>query len=205
MLPAEDNVELRRLYEDVEAQQQAIQRQMFLGELRCSTTSVRLLDATHEPLERDRIQAAVHDVATRLQDLHTMEEVHVQYFVSIELTRNNNHRLGQAVDRTLALATNVVTIGLAIQAALSCARPECERRPSAPASSSARWSCRTPVPSADRPTRSATSTTSPSSPWTSCVQAHHDLLAALDTASRLREDGIHAARQNIRRGHRSDP
>ena len=60
----------------------------------------------------------MHDVATRLQDLHTMVEVHLQYFVSIELTRQNNNRLGQAVDRTLALATNVVTVGLAIQAAL---------------------------------------------------------------------------------------
>ena len=116
-LLARDNVELRRLYEDVEAQQQAIQRQMFLGELLLHDLSP-LLDETDEPLERDRIQAAVHDVATRLQDLHTMQEVHVQYFVSIELTRQNNNRLGQAVDRTLALATNVVTIGLAIQAAL---------------------------------------------------------------------------------------
>ena len=47
-----------------------------------------------------------------------MQEVHVQYFVSIELTRQNNNRLGQAVDRTVTLATNVVTVGLAIQAAL---------------------------------------------------------------------------------------
>ena len=84
----------------------------------CSTTCSGLLAETDDPLERDRIQAAVHDVATRLQDLHAMQEVHLQYFVSIELTRQNNNRLGQAVDRTLALATNVVTIGLAIQAAL---------------------------------------------------------------------------------------
>ena len=40
-----------------------------------------------------------------------MQEVHIQYFVSIEITRDNNHRLCQAVDRTLTLATNVVTIG----------------------------------------------------------------------------------------------
>ena len=47
---------------------------------------------TDDPFERDRIQAVVHDVATRLQDLRTMEEVHLQYFLSIELTRQNNHR-----------------------------------------------------------------------------------------------------------------
>ena len=44
-LLARDNVELRRLYEDVEAQQQAIQRQMFLGELLLHDLSP-LLDAT---------------------------------------------------------------------------------------------------------------------------------------------------------------
>ena len=34
------------------------------------------------------------------------------------------------------------------------------------------------------------------------VQAHHDLLAALDAASRLREDGIPTARRNIDRADR---
>jgi uncharacterized protein YaaN involved in tellurite resistance len=47
-----------------------------------------------------------------------MEAVHTQYFISIEMSRQNNNRLGQAVDRTLTLATNVVTVGLAIQSAL---------------------------------------------------------------------------------------
>ena len=37
------------------------------------------------------------------------------------------------------------------------------------------------------------------------VQAHHDLLAALDAASRLREDGIRTARRNIDELTGSDP
>ena len=194
-LLARDNVELRRLYEDVEAQQQAIQRQMFLGELLLHDLSP-LLDATHEPLERDRIQAAVHDVATRLQDLHTMEEVHVQYFVSIELTRNNNHRLGQAVDRTLALATNVVTIGLAIQAALvrqARVREATER--------TREFLGEMVVQNAGAIRRQTDEIgdlyNEPVIAMDKLVQAHHDLLAALDTASRLREDGIRTARRNI--------
>ena len=37
------------------------------------------------------------------------------------------------------------------------------------------------------------------------VQAHHDLLAALDAASRLREEGIHTARRNIDGAQRAHP
>ena len=47
-----------------------------------------------------------------------MDEVYQQFFVGIDMTRQNNTRLGQAVERTLSVATNVVTVGLAIQAAL---------------------------------------------------------------------------------------
>ena len=59
------------------------------------------------------------DLAMRIQDLHTMREVHEQFFVSIELTRVNNSRLSQAIDRTLTLTTSTLTVGLALQSALS--------------------------------------------------------------------------------------
>ena len=203
-LLARDNVELRRLYEDVEAQQQAIQRQMFLGELLLHDLSPLLDAETDDPLERDRIQAAVHDVATRLQDLHTMEEVHLQYFVSIELTRQNNHRLGQAVDRTLTLATNVVTIGLAIQAALvrqARVREATER--------TREFLGEMVVQNAGAIRRQTDEIgdlyNEPVIAMDKLVQAHHDLLAALDAASRLREDGIRTARRNIDELTGSDP
>ena len=194
-LLARDNVELRRLYEDVEAQQQAIQRQAFLGELLLHDLTA-LLAETDDPFERDRIQGAVHDVAMRLQDLRTMEEVHLQYFKSIELTRENNHRLGQAVDRTLALATNVVTIGLAIQAALvrqARVREATER--------TREFLGEMVVQNAGAIRRQTEEIgdlyNEPVIAMDKLVQAHHDLLAALDAASRLREDGIHNARRNI--------
>ena len=55
----------------------------------------------------------------RVQNLRTMEVVHIQFFVGIEMTRQNNNRLGQSVDHTLALGTNVVFIGFALQMALT--------------------------------------------------------------------------------------
>ena len=194
-LLARDNVELRKLYEDVEAQQLVIDRQVYLGEVILEELTP-MLEATNEPLERDRVQAAVHDVATRVQDLRTMQEVHVQYFVSIELTRQNNNRLGQAVDRTLALATNVVTIGLAIQAALVRQREVKE------AAERTREFLGELITQNAAAIRSQTEEigdlyNSPVIAMDKLVQAHDDLLAALDTASRLREDGIRAANENI--------
>jgi len=60
----------------------------------------------------------MHDLSMRVQDLRTMDEVFLQFFISIDLTRQNNARLVQAVERTLTLATNLVAVGLAIQTAL---------------------------------------------------------------------------------------
>ena len=113
-----DNVELRKLYEQVESQQPAVRKNAYLGELLMQELQ-ELMERTAEPRMKEKIQSALHDVAMRVQDLRTMEEVHSQFFVSIDMTRQNNTRLGQAVERTLALATNVVTVGLAIQVALA--------------------------------------------------------------------------------------
>jgi uncharacterized protein YaaN involved in tellurite resistance len=194
-LLARDNVELRRLYEDVEAQQQAIERQAFLGAVLLQALG-QLEGETGDPLERDRIQAAVHDVATRLQDLNVMQEVHLQYFVSIELTRQNNHRLSQAVDRTLTLATNVVTVGLAIQAALVRQARVKE------ATQRTREFLGDMIVQNAGAIRAQTDEigdlyNEPVIALEKLTQAHHDLLAAVDAAARLREDGIATAQSNI--------
>ena len=108
-----DNVELRKLYEQVEVQQLPIQKNAYMGELIMQQLT-GLAQRTDDTLKKERVQSALHDVAMRVQGLRTMEEVHVQFFVSIEMTRQNNNRLGQSVEHTLALGTNVVLIGLAI-------------------------------------------------------------------------------------------
>jgi len=195
MLLARDNVELRRLYEDVEAQQAAVTRQAFLGALLLHELEP-LVDATNDPIERDRLQGAVHDVAMRVQDLHVMQEVHNQFFVSIDLTRQNNNRLGQAVDRTLTLATNVVTVGLAIQAALVRQRSVKE------ATERTREFLGEVITQNAAAIRRETEEigdlyNEPVIAMDKLAQAHNDLLAALDVASRVRDEGIDTARRNI--------
>jgi uncharacterized protein YaaN involved in tellurite resistance len=194
-LLARDNVELRRLYEDVETQQAAIQRQIFLGEVLLQELQPVYAEMV-DPIERDRVQAALHDVALRVQDLRTMQEVHLQYFISIELTRTNNNRLGQAVDRTLALATNVVTVGLAIQAALV------RQNAVAEATERTRDFLGEVITQNAAAIRRQTDEignlyNQPVVAMDKLVQAHEDLLAALDAASCLRDEGIVTAKRNI--------
>ena len=118
MMLTKDNVELRQLYEQVEAQQFTIQKNAYLGELLMVELG-RLLERTEDPLRVEKVRDALHDVSIRVQDLRTIEQVFTQFFVSIDMTRQNNNRLGQAVERTLTVATNVVMVGLAMQTALS--------------------------------------------------------------------------------------
>lgn len=195
MLLARDNVELRKLYEDIESQQVPIERAAYVGELLMEELT-QLLAELHDPRERDRVVTALHDVAMRVQDLRTMQEVHVQYFVSIELTRQNNNRLGQAVDRTVTLATNVVTVGLAIQAALIR-----EKRVMEATQRTRQYIGELITANAATIKRHTEEIgdlyNQPVVAMDALVQAHNDLLAALDTASRLREDGIESARRNI--------
>jgi len=191
-----DNVELRRLYEDIEGQQEAIKRQTYLGQLLLQQLEQLPVDDDDDPLQRDRLLAARHDVASRVQDLLTMQEVHVQYFVGIELTRQNNQRLGQAVDRTLTLATNVVTVGLAIQAALIRQREVQE------ATERTRKFLGELIVSNATAIRRQTEEIGdlyqdPVIAMDKLTQAHHELLAALDAASKLREQGLDTARRNI--------
>ena len=194
-LLARDNVELRMLYEDVESQQPSIQRNAYLGELLAQRLT-QLLEQTEDPTKRDRIQGALHDVVARVQDLRTMEGVHVQYFVSIEMTWRNDNRLGQAVERTLALATNVVTVGLAIQSALIRQKRVVE------ANVRTREFLGDLVAANAGAIRQHTQEigdlyNNPVISMEKITQAHNDLIEALNMASRLRQEGIEAARESI--------
>jgi uncharacterized protein YaaN involved in tellurite resistance len=190
-----DNVELRKLYEQLEAQQPAVQRNAYLGEVLMQHLT-RLLQETDDPVKRDRIQGALHDVAMRVQDLRTMEEVHVQYFVSIEMSRQNNNRLGQAVDRSLTLATNIVTVGLAIQSALIRQKRIME------ATERTREFLGNLIAANAVAIRTHTQEigdlySNPMIAMEKITQAHNDLVEALDIAERLRMEGIVAAKANI--------
>lgn len=190
-----DNVEMRKLYEHVETQQLAVQKNAYLGELLMERLR-DLVERIEDPLKAERLRDALHGVSMRVQDLRTMEEVHLQFFVSLEMSRQNNNRLGQAVERTVSLATNVVTVGLAIQSALARQKRVLEATQrtreylgnliAANAASIKRHTeeigdvYNNPVIAVDK-----------------IAQAHTDLIDAMNTADRLKQEGIEAARENI--------
>ena len=195
MLLNRDNIELRKLYEQVESQQVAVLKNCFLAELLIQELDILLLD-TSDPVKRERLQAALFDVATRAQDLRTMDEVDRQLFVSIEMTRQNNLRLGQAVDRSLTLVGNVVMVGLAIQIALVRQKRVLEASQRTGdflgdlilANSAAVKQHTQDIGDVYK---------SPVIAIEKIERAHEALLDAIDIAGRLREEGIATSRENI--------
>ncbi len=190
-----DNIELRKMYEQIESQQPSIQRTAYLGELLMVHLN-QTLQNTPDAMKRERIRTALHDVTMRVQDLRTMEEVHVQYFVSIEMSRQNNNRLGQAVDRTLTLSTNVITVGLAIQSALIRQRAVME------ATKRTRAFLGTLIAANAASIKQHTREIgdlyiNPVIAIDKITQAHNDLIEAMDIADKLRQEGINAAKENI--------
>ena len=125
-----------------------------------------------------------------------MEEVNNQFFVSIEMTRDNNTRLAQAVERTLSLATNTLMIGLAIQSALAREKRVLE------ATQRTREFLGELVVANAAAIKQHTAEIGdvykdPVIAIEKLQQAHNDLVEALDVASRLKAEGIVSAQANI--------
>lgn len=195
MMLTRDNVELRQLYEQAEAQQLPIQKNAYLGELVMQHLS-ELTERTDDTLRVERLRNALHDVSMRVQDLRTMEAVHTQFFVSIEMSRQNNTRLGQSVERTLTLTINVVTIGLAIQAALARQKRVLE------ATQRTREFLGEVIATNAATIRQHTEAigdvyNSPIIAIDKITQAHSDLMEAMDMTDRLKQEGIDSAHENI--------
>jgi uncharacterized protein YaaN involved in tellurite resistance len=196
-LLARDNIELRKLYEQVEVQQLVIRKNIYLGELIMQELD-RLIRQTGDPLRAERLRNVLYDVSVRVQDLRTMETVHGQFFVSIEMTRQNNTRLGQAVERTLSLATNVITVGLAIQAALvrQAKIQEATLR-------TRQFLGDVIVANAAAIKRHTQEIgdlyNNPVIATEKLEQAHTELMEAMDIAERIKQQGIDSARANIAR------
>ena len=192
-----DNVELRLLYEQVEAQQLPLLKNAYLGELLIENLT-ELHEKTTEPVRKDRIQSAIHDIIVKVQDLRTMEEVNLQYMISMDMSRQNNNLLSQSVYRTITLANNVVMVGLAIQAALIR-----QRRVRFAAMETRRFLGDLVEDNAGAIKRQTLEigdiSNSPVIAMEKISQAHDDLIEALQIAGRLRQEGIESARQNIAR------
>jgi uncharacterized protein YaaN involved in tellurite resistance len=192
---ARDNVEMRKLYEQVESQQLPIQRNAYMGELVMAQLG-ELLERTDDILRAERIRNSLHDVSLRVQDLRTMEAVHGQFFVSIDMSRENNTRLGQTVERTLTLANNVVTVGLAIQVALAR-----QKRVLVATQETREFLGNVIVANAAAIKQHTEEIgdvyNNPVIAIDKISQAHNDLIEAMDTADRLKQEGIDTARENI--------
>lgn len=192
---ARDNVELRILYEQVEAQQPEIQKNAYMGELVMRQLE-QSLERADDASKAERIRLVLHDVATRVEGLRIMETVHTQFFVSIEMTRQNNNRLGQSVERTLALATNVVTVGLAIQSALVT-----QNRILVATKGVQEFLGNVIVANAAAIKQHTDEIgdvyNSPVIAIEKITRAHDDLIDAMDAADRLKQKGIDDARENI--------
>jgi uncharacterized protein YaaN involved in tellurite resistance len=193
----QDNLDLRRLYEEVEAQQVPIERNAYLGETIIAELQ-ELIARTSDAAKRERLQTVLFDVTMRVQDLRTMQEVHTQFFVSIDMTRVNNSRLGQAVERTLTLTTSTLTVGLAIQAALSRQKQVLEATE------------RTREFLGDLVLANAASVKqhvaeigdvykNPVIAIDKLAQAHSDLIEAVNNAGRLEAEGIQIATENLQK------
>ena len=192
---ARDNVELRKLYEQVEEQQIPIRKNAYMAELVMQNLEDRL-QRTDDPLKVERIRNVMHDVAMRVQGLRTMGAVHAQFFVSIEMTRQNNNRLSQSVENTLALGANVVMIGLALQVALVRERAVME------ANRGMREFLGNLVTANAETIKRHTIEigdvyNNPVIAIEKISQAHNELIEAMNIADRLKQEGIVSARENI--------
>jgi uncharacterized protein YaaN involved in tellurite resistance len=192
-----DNIELRKLYEQVEVQQLPIRKSAYLG-IHLMQQLSHLLTKIDDPLEQERIRNALHDVSMRVQDLRTMDEVHTQFFVSIEMTRQNNNRLAQSVDRTLNLASNMVMVGIAIQTALARQKKILE------ATQRTQEFLGNMIISNAAAIKRHTEEigdvyNNPVVAVEKITQAHNDLIEAMEIADRLKQQGIEFARENIQK------
>ena len=114
----QDSTELEQLYEQVHVAQQGVQQSAYVGELLMQRIEDSIVEET-ETVQRQKLQTMAHKVAMRVQDLRTMEQVNLQFFSSIDMTLQNNDSLCEQIDRTVMVTQSLLTVGLAIQAALA--------------------------------------------------------------------------------------
>jgi uncharacterized protein YaaN involved in tellurite resistance len=114
----QDNAQLKVMYEDIEKMQKLIATDAYFAEMAIEELSKAVSQVTEEK-KRNELNKVLFSVATRGQDLRAMENAHAQFFVSIEMTRDNNEMLAATVQRMLTLGMNVVYVAFAIHAALA--------------------------------------------------------------------------------------
>ena len=190
----QDNAELEQLYQQVKQAQRGIQQSAYVGELLWQKLDEALIDC--DPGERQKLQAMMHRVAMRVQDLRTMEQVNLQFFVSIDMTLQNNDTLGEQVDRTVMVTQNLLTVGLAIQAALAQQKKIAKAVKGVQETTAAMLEAN--AAAIGRQTAEISDMqNNPVLALESVKNAHNTLLAALDKVDEIRQVGTEKARAGI--------
>ncbi len=189
-----DNISLDNLYINVKEQQLAVQKNAYLGELIMKKLQERLATATDE--ERPKLESVQHAVAMRVQDLRTMEQVNMQFFVSIDMTIDNNRLLKQSVDRTITVTTGLLTVGLAIQAALARQKKVLDAT-RATQDYAADLLKANAASIRKQSTEIAELHTNPVLALDKVKAAHDDLLAAIEETEKIKRQGVQKATEGI--------
>lgn len=113
----QDNAQLRVMYKDLEGKQKLVSSDAYFAEVLMEKLSDAVAEVEDEK-KKNSLNKVLFRVATRAQDLRAMENVHEQFFASIEMTRDNNDMLIATVQRMLTLGMQVAYIAFAIYAAL---------------------------------------------------------------------------------------
>ena len=190
----QDNAELEQLYQQVKQAQLGIQQSAYVGELLWQKLDDALLDC--DPGERQKLQAMMHRVAMRVQDLRTMEQVNLQFFVSIDMTLQNNDTLGEQVDRTVMVTQNLLTVGLAIQAALAQQKKVAKAVKSVQETTAAMLEANAAA-IGGQTAEIGEMQNNPVLALESVKNAHNTLLEALDKMDEIRQLGTEKARSGI--------
>lgn len=113
----QDNAELEELYQGVSDAQREILVAAWKGEMILQKLDEKIPQVT-DTQEKTRLNALRQRVATRVQDLRTMEQANLQFFASIDMTMETNRTLSDQVDRTVQVVGTLLVVGLTIRAAL---------------------------------------------------------------------------------------
>lgn len=189
-----DNISLENLYQNVKEHQLAVQKNAYLGELILKKLEQELAGASEA--DRPKLQAIQHSVAMRVQDLRTMEQVNMQFFVSIDMTIDNNRLLKHSVDRTVTVTTSLLTVGLAIQAALSRQKQVLDAT-KATQDYAADLLQANAASIRQQSAEIADLHTNPVLALDKVKAAHDDLLAAIEETEKIKQQGIEKANEGI--------
>jgi uncharacterized protein YaaN involved in tellurite resistance len=114
----QDNAQLKVMYGDLVNKQDLIKSDAYFAEVLMEKLQDAISSAADEK-KAGSLRKVLFKVSVRAQDLRALENIHEQFFVGIEMTRDNNDGLIATVQRMITMGMNVVYISFAIHAALA--------------------------------------------------------------------------------------